>query len=155
MSFAARVGLEGVDLVVPVLPDGLRDELVDAHDQDVLVVRPVEDADAPLARRGRVDAPEVVVAQLLLRRDAEAGDPGALRVERADHLPDEPILAAGVERLEDDQQGLARLRPEALLEFGELLEELLEPILRGRLVAIEARRGGWIDLRQASAACPA
>ena len=76
--------LEVVDLPISVLPDRLGHELLDAHDEHVLVVRAVEDADAPLARRGRVDAPQEVVAQLLLGRDAEAGDPRPLRVEGGD-----------------------------------------------------------------------
>ena len=51
VPLAVSVSLERVDLLVALRPDRLRDEPVDAHDEDVLVVRSVEDADLALARR--------------------------------------------------------------------------------------------------------
>ena len=54
--------------VVAARPDVLRHEVVDADDEDVLVVGPVEDRDLALARRPLVDPPEVVVGQLDRRR---------------------------------------------------------------------------------------
>ena len=59
--------LEVVDAVVARLPLLLGDEVVDADDEHVLVVRAVEHADLPAARLGLVDAPQEVVGQLLAR----------------------------------------------------------------------------------------
>jgi hypothetical protein len=37
------------------------------------------------------------------RRLLEAGDVDALRVDAAEHVPDRAVLAAGVHRLQDDE----------------------------------------------------
>ncbi len=44
---------------------------MDADDEDVLVVRSVEDADLAPARDGFVDPPQVVVGELLRARNLE------------------------------------------------------------------------------------
>ena len=51
----------------------------------------------------------------------EAGDARALRVERGEHMLDRAVLAAGVERLQDDEDRVLVLG----VEQGLLLEELL------------------------------
>ena len=83
VSFSREQSLEVVDRVVAPLPDRLRHEIVDAHDEHVLVVRAVEDADHPLRRACGVDAPEEVVRELGGRRLLEGDDVAPLRVDGA------------------------------------------------------------------------
>ena len=140
--------LEGVDALVSVLPDLLGHELLDPDHEHVLVVRPVEDTDAALAGSRGVHSPQEVVAQLLLGRHPESGHARALRVEGGHHLADQAVLAARVERLEHDQQRLALLGPQLLLERSELVAQLLEARARRILVAVEARRAPRVDRRK-------
>jgi hypothetical protein len=70
---AVEVALEGVDVLVALLPDpaGLRNPLsfeplgMHAHREHLLVVRAIEDADAAALGRARRHAPEEVVVELL------------------------------------------------------------------------------------------
>ena len=75
----------------------------------------------------------------------EAGDPRALRVEGGHDLADQTVLAATVERLEHDEQRLAGLGPQPLLELGELVAQLVDASLRRRLVALEPGRAARVD----------
>ena len=119
-----------VDLAVAALPDvvaprarrellALEDLRVDAHDEDVLVVRPVEDRDLAARRQLLRVAPEVVVVELLRRRRPEAVDDDALRVHAAHHVPDRAVLAARVERLEHHEHAVGVLCGEPRLVVGE------------------------------------
>jgi hypothetical protein len=94
---------------------------VDADDQDILVVRPIEDADLALPRRMPVDPPQEVVAELLRGRDLERRDRTALRIECLHHLGDRPVLAGGVDPLEHDEDRMFALRPHCVLEAPEPL----------------------------------
>jgi len=123
---ARQLGLEAVDLRVAALDHVVRCEAVDAGDQDVLVVRAVEDAEQARPGRGATDAPEEVVAELLGRRRLERLDADALGVEPAHHVLDGPVLAAGVHALEHDEHGAALLGPEPLLELLQLGQHVLE-----------------------------
>ncbi len=96
--------LEVVDQLVAVRPHRLRDQLVHAHHQYVLIVRSVEDHDLPFARRTHVGAPQEVVGGIELTRLLEAKDPRPLRIHGAEHVAHHAVLATGVERLQNDQQ---------------------------------------------------
>ena len=95
--------LERVDGVVAALPDRLRHELLDAHDEHVLVVRAVEDADLAALRQHLVDAPEEVVRELGRVRRPEARDAHAHRVEHPKAVLDGAVLACGVHALQNDE----------------------------------------------------
>ncbi len=97
--------LELADVGVALAPHRRRRQLLDAHDQHVLVVAAVEHGDLAIGGRVPVDPPEVVVGELLLGRHAERGDPHARRVEPGEHLAEHAVLATGVHRLEDDEKG--------------------------------------------------
>ena len=92
-----------------------------------------------------MDPPQEVVAQLLLGRHAERRDPRPLRVEGGPDLADQAVLAAPVQGLEHDEQRLAGLGPQPLLEVGELVAQLLHAGLRRGLVPVEAGRAARID----------
>ena len=72
-------------------------------------------------------APQVVVSPLLLARHAEAGHLHARRVEPGHDAADHPVLAAGVDRLENKEHRACAFGEEALLQLGDggdLLGEL-------------------------------
>ena len=121
--------LEVPDVLVAPLDDVGLGPPVDADDQDVLVVRPVEHADHPLLRRLLVDAPQEVVPELLLRRRLERRDADALRVHRPEHALRGRVLAPGVHGLEHEQDGLLTLGIERLLEVARPVDVVVEPVL--------------------------
>ena len=148
-AVADQVPLEGVDVLVAPPPELLRraspsgsrcaaEQLgVDLHDEDVLVVRPVEDADpAPLGQAPHVP-PEEVVVELLGRRLLEAEDLAALGVDPGHDVLDRAVLAGRVHRLEDDQHRVAVVGVEQVLGLGQVREVLVEdlpgPLLQGVL----------------------
>src|SRR5262249_34694961 len=86
-----RVGLrkqafEVRDLTIAPSPHRLRDELMNADDENVLVMRPVEDPDLAARRNVRMHAPEEVVRQLLLARNLERRYRDAARVHRVHYV---------------------------------------------------------------------
>ena len=134
-----EVALPVVDLAVAALPDPvvarflrqllpLEQLLVDADDEHLFVVGAVEDPDLAAGRKVLRVAPEVVVVELLGRGHLEAVHGDALRVDAAHHVTDRPVLAGGVERLEDDQHAVGPLGVEARLVLGEHADALREQL---------------------------
>ena len=82
----------------------------------------VEHADAAALGQPVVDPPQVVVGALLLARHAERGDVEAGRVDARQHRADDAVLAAGVDRLEHDEQGPLALGEQPLLQLGDDLQ---------------------------------
>ena len=109
--------LEGVDLAVALLDLALRRELAHAADQDILVVRAVEDADGAAAGGGEVGAPEEIVRQLLLARLAERSDGDAERAGGVEHVADGAVLAGGVDALQHHQQRTLAFGVEPVLQL--------------------------------------
>ena len=97
-----------------------------AHDEHLFVVGAVEDADLAARRHPLRVAPQVVVVELFGRRDLEAVHGDALRVHAAHHVPDDAVLAGGVETLDDDEQGVRFLRGKTRLAVGEELHAVLQ-----------------------------
>ena len=109
------------DGAIPVLPDGLlvtqlvREPLaakylrMHADDQHLLVIGAVEDADPPAFRQTAGRAPEKIVLQFLGARLLEAENLAALRIDPGHHVLDGAVLAGGVHRLKDQQDGIAVL----------------------------------------------
>jgi hypothetical protein len=149
-SFLAEQALEGVDLVVAARPDSLRGDVMDPDDEDVLVVRSIEDGDLALAGRSLVHAPEEVVSRLDRCGHLERRDHATHRVERAHHVLDRAVLARRIDPLEDDENPLTSLGPDPILETRQSGEARIELLRRGRLrVAVDRRRidRGEIDAR--------
>ena len=142
--FAASISLEVVDLVVARRPLFLAQQLVDARNEDVLVVRAVEDADHPARRNLRVDAPEKIVTRLDVGRRLEARDGAALRIDRGEDFANRAVLAGGVAPLQNDEQRVARVGVEDALQLGDSLDLLfgrLADLVVGLLEAVDARIG--------------
>ena len=132
IALVGQVALPVVDLAEAPLPDpatlrARRDLLVgedlgmDPDDQDLLVVRAVEDPDVAALRELPGVPPQVVVVEVRGRRDLEAVDLDALGVDPAHDVADRPVLAGGVHRLEHDDDAVGVLRREPHLVLGQLL----------------------------------
>jgi plasmid stabilization system protein ParE len=107
---------EGVDLVVAPSPDVLRNHVLDADDEDVLVVRPVEYTDPTFGGSALVVPPKEVVVGLLGARGLEGRYPTSLRVDAAEDMLDGAVFPSRIHGLQHDQQSPLILRVETLLE---------------------------------------
>ena len=70
--------------------------------------------------------PQKVVSELKRRRGFERGDAAALRVHARKDAANRPVLAGGVEALEDEQEAPSSLGVEPHLDVGELVEQRVE-----------------------------
>ena len=98
---------------------------MDSNHQHFLVVGPVEDPDA--TSRGQLcrGTPEVVVRKFLGRRLFERVDFGALRAHTGHHVLDHVIFSSGIHALKHQQQRVAIVSVQQLLQRFESLEALL------------------------------
>jgi hypothetical protein len=94
-----------------------------------------------------MDAPEEVVRELSGRRSLEGDDSAALRVDAREDLPDDPVLAGGIETLKDEEEAALVLGKETLLEDADPLDELLQLLPPSRLV--ETKRRARVTRHQA------
>src|ERR1700733_8358173 len=145
--------LEGVDVLEPLLPKPVpvvqtgrqmlsdKQFRMDADDQDLLVVRPVEDADVAALGKRLDTAPEEVVAQFFGRRHSEGSDLATLRVHPREDVLDGAVLPGGVEGLEDDQHRPGSTGKEDLLGSRDLALEGIKCLLGGPPVSPFAERG--------------
>ncbi len=140
--------LEGVDVVVAALPHRARHQLFDADDQHVLVVRAVEEADHAQRRRMLVNAPQEVVVEFFGGRHFEGSYLDALRVDAAHDVANGAVLAAGVHRLQDDQQGVLVLGVEHFLKLAQARPVALQ-VFEGVLFGPVFSRVIGIIIRQA------
>src|SRR5580698_1983921 len=97
-----QIFLEVVDQIVTAGPDILRDKIVNANDEDILVVGTVEYDNFAAGRRGLVRAPQKIVRSLFGRGLFEGRNAASLRVHRAENVIDGAVFAAGVEGLKAD-----------------------------------------------------
>ena len=132
-----------VDVSIASAPGRPGHQVVDPHHEHVLVVAPVEDRDMAGGRRPEVDAPQVVVRALAVTGDLEAHHAASLGVERVHDMADRAVLARGVDALEDDQHLVPALRPQPLLELGEM--ELMVRLLGGRTLLVPAVRDTSVE----------
>ncbi len=144
--------LEVVDVIEPLRPDLFRHELVDARDDHILVVRPVEDPDHPPRGNALMDAPEEVMLEFDFARDLEAGGLAAHRIDAAKNLLDCPVFAGRIAALEDDEKGVPSVRVQRRLQFPDSLALVLGGFLE--LVALgETARARGICVADADLPC--
>src|SRR5262249_20575537 len=105
-----EVTLESADALEALVPDVLRHQLarqalarqhlrMHPRNQHILVVRAVEDADAPALRQRLGDAPEKIMIELFGARLLEGMDLAALRIDARHHVLDRAVLAGRIHRL--------------------------------------------------------
>src|SRR5437764_415746 len=107
--------LELVNHSVALLPHFLRNKVLYANDQDILVLRAVEDGDHAAWRRLLVIAPEEIMVQLFASRHLKRPDLTSLWIDPFEHTADRTVFPTGIHCLEDDQQALLMLGVEPLL----------------------------------------
>src|SRR5262249_53818670 len=105
----------------------------------------VEDPDLSARRQALLIAAEEVLAELARRRDLEALDAHALRVDAAHHVADRPVLAGSVERLENDENAPRVLGGEPSLVLLEQLDALRHEI-GAVLLLLDPRLEGGIEI---------
>src|SRR6476619_2004039 len=88
--------LESIDLLIPLCPHRLGDQLVDPNHQHILVVTAVEYNDLTPAWSLPVHPPEVVMVELLGCRFNESRHPGALGVEAPHDVANGAVFSGGV-----------------------------------------------------------
>ena len=103
---------------------------MDADDEDFLVIRAVEDADAPaLGQAIVVCARESRGPSSFSARVLEAVYLAALRVHARHHVLDDAVLAGRIKRLKDEEQRVGVGRVQAILQLAQLAFLALEPVL--------------------------
>src|ERR1700730_9194337 len=78
-------------------------------------------------------------------------DLAAPRIDAGHDVLDHAVLACGVHALKQDEHGPAALGIEFLLQRGESLRAIGDPVLRGLLFDVEPAGFGGIDIRQREA----
>jgi hypothetical protein len=124
---------------------------VHAHDQDLFVVRAVEDADAPAFGQALDVAPHEVVVEVFPRGLLEREHLASLRIDARHHVLDGAVLAGRIHRLEQKQQGPAVLRVGHVLLFREPLGAASEKFGRLALAQLQAAGVSRIDAVEAKA----
>ena len=122
-----------------------------AHDQDLLVVRTVEDADAPALGQALDVAPHEIVVEVFPRGLLEREHLASLRIDARHDVLDGAVLARRIHRLKHKQQGPAVLRVEHVLLFREPLGAASEKFGRLALAQLQAAGVCRIDALQAEA----
>src|ERR1043165_6190847 len=114
-----------IDVLKTLFPHGLWREVMHAHNQQIFIMRAVEDAKHALLRCGFMNAPEIIVAQLLFGRILETGDVAAGGIDAAEDMVDRAILAARIHGLNNDEQRKAAIDVKLLLKLPQLFEVVL------------------------------
>ena len=84
-------------------------------DQDLFVVRPVENLDHPASWECCCGAPQEVVFEFFGRRLFEGFDVAALGIDSGHDVSDRAVFAGGIHGLEDDQQGMGAAPVESVV----------------------------------------
>ena len=112
---------------------------MDADDEDLLVVRPVEDPDASPFRQALRRSPQEIVVELRRAWMLEAEHLTSLRVDPGHDVLDDAVLAGGIHGLKDQQQRVAVVRVEQVLPVGQLLDVIREERAVVLLRVVEGR----------------
>src|SRR6516164_7556701 len=150
-SLMAQVPFEMRDVGKPLLPDVLacagsgqllllEDVLVHSHDQDLLVVRAIENADVAALGQATGMPPEKVVIEILRRGLFEGKNLATLRVDTRHHVLDGAVLPDGVHGLKDQQQRPAVLRIKQFLLLGQPVLTAVEEL--GSLALVQLQPAG-------------
>src|SRR5262245_46845390 len=121
-----------------------------AHDERLLVVATVEDADATAFRQMSKATPKIIMVQLLGAWRLEGKYLTTLRVDSGHHVLDRAVLPRGCHRLKDQQHRPAVLRIKHVLKLREDGNAHGKGFLSTRLVLrSKFQRVGGVDILQA------
>ena len=93
-----------------------------AHDEHFLVVGTVEDADAPALGKDAGRPPEKIVLQFLGAGMLEAVDLAALRIDAGHDVLDGAVFAGGVHGLKNQQQRIAVVGVQQVLQIAQVFD---------------------------------
>ena len=113
------------------------------HHQHLLVVRAVENADAPALGQATCRAPEKIVLQFRGAGMLEAEDLATLRIDAGHDVLDGAVLAGGVHGLKNQQDGVAVAGIKQALERAQFLDVAGEDFLVILLRLVE-----WLHFRR-------
>jgi len=88
----------------PLCAENLR---MHTNDENLFVIRTIENADSPTFRQSASRAPQKIVLQFLSTRLFKTEDLAALRIDAGHHVSDRAVLPGGVHRLKNKQQRIA------------------------------------------------
>src|SRR5215831_14853695 len=128
-AITSKISLEVPDVLEALLPNVLRYQLrrqllpleklsMHAHDERLLVVATVEDADATAFRQMSEATPKIIMGQLLGAWRLEGKYLTTLRVYSRHNVLDRAVFPRGVHRLKDQQHRPAVLRVKHVLKLG-------------------------------------
>src|SRR5690242_2678547 len=80
--------------------------------------------------------PQKVMGQFLMRWGFEGYDVATLRVDRGHHMLDRAVFSAGIHALQHDEQSVAAIGVEPILQAAQLQDQLLRLFFGGLLVSI-------------------
>src|SRR5262245_50387147 len=83
--------------IIPLRPDRVLHELVHPNHENIFIVGSIEDYHLAFTGRAEVSAPQKIVSSLIIVRLLESEDKRPLRVHSAEDVPDDAVLAGGVE----------------------------------------------------------
>jgi len=79
-----------------------------------------------LARPAHMRTPDKIMSSLLFARLLESEHKRSLRVHSAEYVPNDPVLAGGIEGLQHNKKGLAAVRVKQVLQLVQALDVFLD-----------------------------
>src|ERR1700758_102635 len=124
-----KVSFKPIDLAISSFPNFLGNEFVHPHDQNIFVLRTIEDADRAFFRYCLVNTPKEVVGQLFAIWYLKRGHRTALRTDTGHHVANGSVFASSIHALQNDQKCAFFFGVEQILQIIEALEGFLELVL--------------------------
>jgi hypothetical protein len=97
-----------------------------AHDENLLVIGAVKNADVSALREAARRAPQKIMLQFPGARMLEAENLASLRIDAGHDVLDRAVLASGVHRLKNQQQRIAVVGVKQALPFAQFLNVRFE-----------------------------
>src|SRR5262249_48471516 len=111
-------------------PLSMEDLRMDTDNENLLIVRTVEDSDTSALRKTHGRSPEEIMVEILCARVFETEDLTSLRVHAGHDMLDRAVFPGGIHGLKYQQHGVPVVRIEQTLQGAQLLRVLLqEPLI--------------------------
>ena len=104
-SASNESSFELIDLLIAFRPDLFGHKIVNANNEDILILRAIKNDDLSASGSLALDPPQKIVCEFFDRWLLETDSATTLRIHRGDNMPDDPVLAASVGSLKANQQG--------------------------------------------------